>query len=1120
MKDDLHKKIIDGLSGEIDPIIFETAAVDLLQEIYPTLSPIKGGGDEGRDGHFFNINGASGPLVCTTGVKVEDNLRKSLRQYVKNNHDGRSVIFVTSQKLTPKKQTKLENIAKEEGFRLIKIHEQNDIALRLYRNRAWLKKLLSIAGNQQALSINPVTSRPVLSLSIRGREDVLEWLDDIKGDALVVGQPGSGKTFVVREFALAHDGLFVVSDNREEIAAEIRDKTPRYLIIDDAHTKPQMIQALRQIRQDTDSSFHIIATGWLSQKEMLKNELVITERATLELELQGRDIILAIIKDCGVAGPDALLYQMVTQAEGKPGLAATLCQLILAGDQKDVQDVYIGDALGKHLIALFRKALGDDALDLLAVVAMGGDGGISLANAAIILNISEVRAGNLAADLAFGGVIVDLPDGISVRPAPLRYYLAKTVFFKKGAAIDPLRHLSMFNDISDVVEVAIHAGLRGAVVNREALYVLLEKIGTPDLFAIYAAFGEKEANQVIDSHTDMALALPYEYLRVTPEHILPLLLEKSIGDNRPLHSTTEHPLRIIQDWAKNIRDGGDNPVPRRMALFHVLKSWRESNQDATIFAQGLAFVFLPHFEIHRSDPGAGNSISFGGGHLTPHGLNLLLQQWPSAKTLLAGMPSNSWRYMIDLAEEWAYEQRALGGGTVSPEQSRALRQGALIILKDIAELTTDHPGIQARIKDIAEHLNEDIPTIEDNEFEIIFPRERDRIDWKKVETQQRKKVEELATRYATRDPDIIVARVQQINTLAEESQKTWPDYTNDLAIFLANDVANLTPWTLASIKKWDNPNFSAPFLSALHAKDPEAARPILLQALEHPRHRYAAAEVILKRPFQEDDLWHKVRPQLVDMARLADLVVLRQQADEQTMAELLKYPDGNVALLVAGAIDHFTDGNIPSSLMPLWESALINHKFTDDNMNDYHLSSTLKKHPATIPKWLVAKLQEEPTNYFDGFPREAKELLIHLSKDQRMEMARILPNTERARRIAHRLVGDDVDLFRQLLANPDTRDYQLYVLSKIDGERWVEFAELALESGWDEDDIRKNTMSLSDSWSGPASQHWRLRMKRFDAALQSKNQRIVSIASKCLEAYENLYVEALSDERKEDIYGV
>jgi len=80
VKDELHKQIIEGLSGELAGNTFEAAAVDLLQLIYPTLTPVKGGGDGGRDGHFFNINGASGPLVCTTSEDVSGNLRKNLQE--------------------------------------------------------------------------------------------------------------------------------------------------------------------------------------------------------------------------------------------------------------------------------------------------------------------------------------------------------------------------------------------------------------------------------------------------------------------------------------------------------------------------------------------------------------------------------------------------------------------------------------------------------------------------------------------------------------------------------------------------------------------------------------------------------------------------------------------------------------------------------------------------------------------------------------------------------------------------------------------------------------------------------------------------------------------------------
>ena len=1118
MKDELHKQIIEGLSGELHGNTFEAAAVDLLQPIYPSLTPVKGGGDDGRDGHFFDINGVTGLLVCTTGENVGANLRKNLQEYVKKGHKGRAVIVATSQALSPKRLNNLEKIAKSEGFRLTKVHERADFALRLYRDKAWLKKLLNLESNQQALSINPMTSRPVLSLSVRGRDDVLKWLSETKGDSLLAGQPGSGKTFVMRHFIMEHAGLFVVSDNRDQITAEVREKKPDYLVIDDAHTKPEIIQALRQIREDIGAGFKIVATGWLSYKDILQNELVIADDAIYEVELQGRDTILEIIKDCGVKSPDTLLYQMVTQAEGKPGLAATLSQLVLSGA---AQEVYIGDALGKHLVALFEKELGSDALDLLAVVAMGGDDGITLANAASILSISEMKAGNLAAKLSFGGVVVDLPpDAISVRPAPLRYYLAKKIFFNAGAAIDPTKHLGKYKSLDDVVEVILNAGLRGGTIDKEALYALIEKTDLPKLYGGYAVFGKKQAQRVISEHPEAALKAPGDLLSVYPEGILPLLLDAAAVDDRPLNSNPNHPFRTIQNWCKNIEPGYNDPIPRRKALIKALIEWKTAGKDDKIFTQTLVYAFEPHFEVHRNDPGAGNSISFGGGHLSVYSLQLLINEWATIQPLLKDLPSEACGYLIDLLEEWTYEERSLTGNSASKEQSEVLRAGAIMIINDLAPLTADQPGIQASLRELARHLKHEIKTTTNREYDIIFPHEDDRRNWQKMATQQAEAARELASEYAQQTPNEVISRLIRVNEKAVIANKTYPDHTSTIADKLSEIVTNLDAWAEISITGWDRSDVSFPFLNALQEKDPRKAEPLLLKALRHERHKYAAAEVVLRRSFKDDTLWKAAYPLLKDMSRLADIVVLREQADEETTRHLLKYPTGDVGLMVAGAVAHLAEGNIPTTLMTIWEDAIINYQFSDGHgNNDYHVSTALKSYPDTVVKWLKAKINEKTEHYFDGFSREAKSLIPVLSQKQRVEVIRSLTESDRSQLITRYLVKTDIQMFKEILANKNTRAYQLETLSRVDNKKWVEFAELALEAGWDEDDIASKSASLTDGWSGSAAQHWLRRKARFNEGLESNNPRVVTIAQKCAAKYQAMYEHAIKNEKKDEIYG-
>ena len=292
MKDELYKHIINALLGEIDGNLFEECAVDLLQKTYPSLVPLRGGSDRGRDGIYIAIGGIEVPLVCTTGTDIRSNLRKNLQQYRKYGYTGRQALFATSQKVTPQERQRLEEFAAEEGFGLVNVHERFDFANRLYCDKVWLKKLLNLESNQQALSINPISSRPVISYAIRGRDDAINWLGNTRSDCLVVGQPGSGKTFLVRDFIMKNEGLFVVSDNRDQITAEVREKQPKYLVVDDAHTKLPLLKAVAQIREDTGAEYKIIATSWNLYRDVIKSSLKLADPDILTLELLGRDTIL------------------------------------------------------------------------------------------------------------------------------------------------------------------------------------------------------------------------------------------------------------------------------------------------------------------------------------------------------------------------------------------------------------------------------------------------------------------------------------------------------------------------------------------------------------------------------------------------------------------------------------------------------------------------------------------------------------------------------------------------------------------------------------------------------------------------------------------------------------
>lgn len=273
----------------------------------------------------------------------------------------------------------------------------------------------------------PFTSRPQIVELLIGREDDLDWLRSTDGDLLLVGQPGSGKTFLTYNFAKQNEGLFLINNNPTHVAQSIRAQSPTAIIVDDAHIDTSRLNMLRQLRTQIGAGFRIIATCWPGHKDNVLYDMQIPTSSAHELELLTRDQIVELIKSTGIAGPVELIRELVNQAEGRPGLAATLCYLCLKGDARQIA---LGDALSRDIRATFEPLLGKEAITIIAAFSLGGDRGMSMETVATQYKLSLVNVQQIATALAAGGVLTDVgQDRLAVRPPSLRFALIRDVFF-------------------------------------------------------------------------------------------------------------------------------------------------------------------------------------------------------------------------------------------------------------------------------------------------------------------------------------------------------------------------------------------------------------------------------------------------------------------------------------------------------------------------------------------------------------------------------------------------------------------------------------------------------------------------------------------------------------------
>lgn len=1113
-QDPFYRKIIEGLNGELDRDLFEDCAADILRTNHPTLVPIRGGQDAGMDGAVADSMGEPFPLVTTTGKKVSGNLGRNLDSYVENGGIRRKVILATTQSLTPRRINYLYTVTRKKGFTLIQIYEQVGIANLLYRDPAWCRDLLGITGDPPALSTVPIGARSAISIEPIGRRGELDWLRNNNEDVLLVGQPGSGKTFLMHKLAMESKGLFAISSDRGELANSMRELNPNIVFVDDAGYFDNLLLALRHIRQELDLSFTIIASCWPSDTNELVEKLNLSHNQVFQLNLLDREKIVKIINAVGIKGPNQLVREIVDQSGGRPGLAITLTNLCI---QREFPEFISGDALMRASFRFFDSADREIVKSILASIAIGGDFGMKMKVVADYLQLPLIEVRGHVTLLATGGILRELDNGyLAVYPMALRCALVREIFFSGANSLPIPGILAQAPNQGEATRVLIHSKGRGASIPFDLLADRVFTLGYRNSLEEFAGLGKEEAKWVFDRFPQKVIDVAKPLLNLLPEIVISRLMELAVSDQRPLPQNLDQPLRVVQDWVRSGRRETGESLVRRELLIEIALGWLSDGKDVNTGLRGIEIALSPVFEIIETDPGLGDTITINRGYVTFEQINQIQSHWQKIIDVFKRITINNWDPMKNIIHEWVYQMGATSG--IPLEWKENMRAFGELMLVDLVSIAKDQPGVMHWVNQISQNLDLKIDVPLEAEFQILFPNDaKDYEEFKEIESGWASDALELAIIWSQQGPKVVCQQVAKIERAAGVQNISWPRFTPFLFQEIAKRTESSLAWAKEAVEAGLSGDLLFPLLKAAAETDQEGWDNFAKSCISDDQYRLAIINLGLTVPAVPDDLFAEVLNNLNGLGGWIKILVLRGEITNDILQTLLEHQDGEISGAIAiGEWERDPKGKVNPTLYDSWKKAIINMR-----EDDYWLSQILLSDPEIAYEWLQQRLEdEEPekSELKDSF----KKAPLSLDITARKKVLRKIPGSLYYHDLLFSLVGDEIDIYEELLNNIELKDFHLTPLARHPEGVWLEFAILALDAGYTSEQVAGAVYGYpinATFWSGSEAKMWGDWVDRFDKLCKDEDERIKKLGEVGRAQAQISYQRAFAREKNEEIYG-
>ncbi len=1074
VKDPFYRQIREALSprldgDQLDGDLFEACAGDLLRKFYPTLVSMPGGNDGGMDGVV-----ADGTLlVCTTQKQVKANLTRSLESHRRTGGECRKVIVATSRVLTPPQRRKLRERARELEVTLVQIYEQRMMAALLYRNSRWCQDLLDLSGKPAALSVLPPSlSRPLVETELLGREADAEWLRSTSKDRILVGEPGAGKSYLLYRLALDGWGLFLASEEEEEIANAIRDQKPEVIIVDDAHADPARLERLAGLRQRIGATFSIVATTWRGHRDHVASALNVPTARIRTLELLPRRKIQQILEELGVEAPDEYLLELVDQASNKPGLAATLAALWLEGDWFSVLR---GEALTRDSLRSVRRLVGRDEEGLLAVFSLGGRRGMPMKEVGKKLDLRPLETRKRVVSLTAAGVLSEAGgDCLAVQPRALRSVLLSSVFFgHKGTGLGYRDYLDLAPGYDCAVREIAAAAARGARIPFEELCRLLGRLDPAKYplrkeasaaWGTFAGLGEREALWAFKHYPGELVDIARSGLHATPGATIQRLLEQA-ESSRSQESTQACPqLDILRRW---ICEPVGETLERRHTAIRAARRHAEAAESTEAFA--IAFrlgclTLAPSVYGDYVDP-TRTGLTTRRGPLPQAQLEQMGGVWKDALELFRITGVVSFPELCD--ELWDWLEFSDSRGKVSEDEGRFVQQVVIEMLRDLTPLAAGRIGLSAALARLADRLDVELPLDPDPRFEILFPPISECL------TSESSALEALAGEWADASPAEVVETLLHLTQEAKSITDGYFSNVSDVCRMLAVRAREPDLWFEVLTEKNVPSLWLAPFLDRLSTSPSFADR--VRFCLRDEAYAEVGIRSALRLPEPSPDLLKAALKRAADDPSVIKGMGLRGELSMSVAKAVLAHPDPALALAMAFG-EWMTDpkGEVRPELGELWRQAVLRSTEIEspNRVASYQLMELLGADPELSCEWL-AQLGLKTSQMAPELGQAAKLVIGLLGSERRKTLLADLAANSRLTRYLPQLIGREAELYRRLLRRVDLKEFHLSPLQGLPEASWAGLAKLALRGDFRPQEVAGAAYSEGHVWRGTGEDYWR-----------------------------------------------